>query len=300
MTRIPRTQAVYSMSAGHAPAARVPSGETVVFETTDCYGGQIVREEQLLGGIDWDEINPATGPLFVEGAQPGDLLKVSVLDIRIAGHGVMTAMPGEGAVGCKLTGDRTRIIPVRDGRVHFSDRVVLDAAPMIGVIGTAPAEGWEIPTGTPDVHGGNMDNTRICKGSVLYLPVNVEGALLAVGDLHALMADGEVLICGLEIAGEVEAKVEVVKGADLPVPVVVSGGAVMTVASAPTLDQAALDATHHMMDLMTAGGTVDPQEAGMLLSLKGDLRICQIVDPMKTARMEVPLSLLDACGVRLP
>ncbi len=300
MTRIPRTQAVYSMSAGHAPAARVPSGETVVFETTDCYGGQIVREEQLLGGIDWDEINPATGPLFVEGAQPGDLLKVSVLDIRIAGHGVMTAMPGEGAVGCKLTGDRTRIIPVRDGRVHFSDRVVLDAAPMIGVIGTAPAEGREIPTGTPDVHGGNMDNTRICKGSVLYLPVNVEGALLAVGDLHALMADGEVLICGLEIAGEVEAKVEVVKGADLPVPVLVSGGAVMTVASAPTLDQAALDATHHMMDLMTAGGTVDPQEAGMLLSLKGDLRICQIVDPMKTARMEVPLSLLDTCGVRLP
>ena len=300
MTRIPRTQAVYSMSAGHAPAARVPSGETVVFETTDCYGGQIVREEQLLGGIDWDEINPATGPLFVEGAQPGDLLKVSVLDIRIADHGVMTAMPGEGAVGCKLTGDRTRIIPVRDGRVHFSDRVVLDAAPMIGVIGTAPAEGREIPTDTPDVHGGNMDNTRICKGSVLYLPVNVEGALLAVGDLHALMADGEVLICGLEIAGEVEAKVEVVKGADLPVPVVVSGGAAMAVASAPTLDQAALDATHHMMDLMTAGGTVDPQEAGMLLSLKGDLRICQIVDPMKTARMEVPLSLLDACGVRLP
>ena len=300
MIRIPRTQAVYSMCASHSPAARASSGETVVFETQDCYGGQITREEQLLSGINWEQINPATGPLFVEGAEPGDLLKVTVVDIRTASHGVMTAMTGEGAVGCKLTGDRTKIIPVQDGCVHFSDRVILEAAPMIGVIGTAPAAGQEIPTGTPDCHGGNMDNTRICRGAVLYFPVNVEGALLSIGDLHALMSDGEVLICGLEIAGEVEVTVEVVKGAVLPTPVVVSGGVIMTVASATTLDQAALDATHHMMDLMTAGGCVDPQEAGMLLSLKGDLRICQIVDPMKTARMEFPLPVLESYGFRLP
>ena len=300
MTRIPRTQTVYSMSAGHSPVARASSGETVIFETQDCFGGQITREEQLLGGIDWGQINPATGPLFVEGAQPGDLLKVTIVDIRTASQGVMTAATGEGAVGCKLSCDRTRIIPVRDGCVHFSDQLVLEAAPMIGVIGTAPAQGQEIPTGTPDRHGGNMDNTRICKGAVLYFPVKEEGALLAMGDLHALMSDGEVLGCGLEIAGEVEAKVEVVKGASLPVPVVVSGGVIMTVASAPTLDEAALNATHNMMDLITGGSSIDPQEAGMLLSLKGDLRICQIVDPMRTARMEFPMTVLERFGFRLP
>ena len=91
MTRIPRTQTVYSMSAGHSPVARASSGETVIFETQDCFGGQITREEQLLGGIDWGQINPATGPLFVEGAQPGDLLKVTIVDIRTASQGVMTA-----------------------------------------------------------------------------------------------------------------------------------------------------------------------------------------------------------------
>ena len=104
----------------------------------------------------------------------------------------------------------------------------------------------------------------------------------------------------LYASDEVEAKVEVVKGASLPVPVVVSGGVIMTVASAPTLDEAALNATHNMMDLITGGSSIDPQEAGMLLSLKGDLRICQIVDPMRTARMEFPMTVLERFGFRLP
>ncbi len=300
MVRVTSDKVVYRMSAANPPAVKVESGETVVLETLDCFENQISDESCLLSGIDWDHINPATGPVYVNGALPGDLLKVEILDICLAPVGTMTATPGEGAVGDVLTEEKTRRISVTGGKVLFNDKLMFDMSPMIGVIGTAPVPGEEIPTGTPGCHGGNMDNKRIGIGSVLYFPVNTEGALFAAGDMHALMADGEVLVCGLEIPGEITARLTVVKGVDLPVPVVKTGEELMTVASAETLDQAAMDATHNMMKLIADHTSLDPQEAGMLLSLKGDLRICQIVDPMKTARMEFPLAVLEQYGFQLP
>lgn len=300
MLRLCTSTAIYAMSQDNAPAARVSSGSTVIFETMDCFENQIQSAAQLLSGIDWNHINPATGPLFVEGAQPGDLLRVEIQDIRLASHGVMTALPGEGAVGHLLTAEQTRIIPITDGKARFSDELELDLSPMIGVIGTAPADGVSIPTGTPGAHGGNMDNRRIGKGSVLYLPVYTPGALLAMGDLHALMSDGEVLICGLEIPGEIQVRVDVVKGVVVPVPLVCNEDLVMTVASALTLDEAALTASQNMMRLLTGHTRLDPQAAGMLLSLVGQLCICQIVDPMKTARMEFPRAILSQYGWKLP
>ena len=300
MLRLGSDTVVYTMSARHAPAGRVPSGASVIFETLDCFENQITRESQLLSGIDWEHINPATGPLFVEGALPGDVLKVDILDIRLASQGTMTALPGDGALGGLLTQERTKIIPISGGKALFSEQLALDLSPMIGVIGTAPAGGAEIPTGTPGLHGGNMDNRRIGKGSTLYLPVNVPGALLAIGDLHALMSDGEVLICGLEIPGEVEVRVEVLKELSIPLPLLCAGEEIITIASAPTLDEAALNAAQNMLKLITCRSTLDPQEAGMLLSLRGELCICQIVDPMKTARMEFPLDILKQYGFHLP
>ena len=293
-------QTVYAMWGKNRPGWKVKSGSELTFVTRDCFDNQLLEEDARLEGLDWDAINPATGPVWIEGALPGDVLKVTIREIRVAEFGTMAAIPGNGVLGELVKENALKHIRVRDGIAEFSPGIRIPCSPMIGVIGVAPAGEEAIPCGEPGSHGGNMDNTRICRGAVLYFPVNVEGALLSIGDLHALMSDGEVLICGLEIAGEVEVTVEVVKGAVLPTPVVVSGDVIMTVASAPTLDQAALDATHHMMDLMTAEGCVDPQEAGMLLSLKGDLRICQIVDPMKTARMEFPLPVLEPYGFRLP
>jgi amidase len=162
---------------------------------------------------------------------------------------------------------------------------------MIGVIGTAPAI-EEIPTGTPGQHGGNMDCKRIVEGATLYLPVHVPGALLSMGDLHAVMGDGEVIICGLEIAGEVTIRVSVIKDKILPLPLLREGEHLMTIASAETLDLAAKQATIQMHRFLTNELGLEFNEAGMLLSLVGDLRICQVVDPLMTARMELPLSIL--------
>ena len=283
---------IHIMSGENLPVAHAKSGDTVCFETLDCFGCQIKGEDQLLEKIDWSNINPATGPLFIEDAQPGDVLKVEILDIALDDHGVMIDGPSHGVTGQAVTEETTKIFPVRDGLVHFNEKLHFPINPMIGVIGTAPA-GAGVDTGTPGVHGGNMDCTRIGAGATLYLPVNVEGALLAMGDLHARMGDGEVEVCGVEIAGAVTVKVTVVKNCGLPTPFLVNNEIAAAIYSAESLDDAAVGATMAMHSFLTKELGIDAHEAGMLLSVTGDLRICQIVDPEKTCRMEIPLKIAE-------
>ncbi len=284
---------IHKMSKDNPAVAIAKSGDTVRFETLDCFGCQLQREDQLLGGLDWSCINPATGPLFIEGAMPGDVLKVEILNIELDDHGVMVDGPGEGVTGTAVTTESTKILPIVDGMVQFNNKLQFPIKPMIGVIGTAPT-GEAVDTGTPDAHGGNMDCTQIGAGATLYLPVNVEGALLAMGDLHALMGDGEVEVCGVEIAGAVTVRVTALKNCNLPTPFLVNSESAMAIFSAVTLDDASVGATMAMHRFLREELHMNEHEAGMLLSVVGNLRICQIVDPEKTCRMELPLSVCDA------
>lgn len=299
MQTITRDHVIYQMSAGHPCAARAISGETVIFETWDCFGGQITREDQHLNGIDWANINPATGPLYVEGAQPGDVLKVEILHIDLDDHGVMTETPGEGPYGSSIPDEATKILPVSMGCVTFNDRLSFPIRPMIGVIGTAPA-GEAIPTGTPGPHGGNMDCQRIGPGSILYLPVEVPGALLAMGDLHAVMGDGEVCICGVEISGSITVRVTVLRDCVLPTPFLVTPEHFMNIYAADTMDAAAKGAVERMRAFLIEQVGMEAHDAGMVLSAVCDLRVCQMVDPMITCRMEVSRDIPAAYGYAFP
>lgn len=297
--RIERDKVVYAMSPENAPAARAADGETLIFETADCFGGQIQTESDRMGTFDWSRINPATGPVYVEGAQPGDTLKVEIMKISLAGQAAMVEAPGEGITGLGASEENTKILKIEGGKAVFSDSVSLPVRAMIGVIGTAPENG-AVSTGTPSSHGGNMDCKRIGEGTALYLPVNAKGALLAMGDLHAVMGDGEVCVCGAEIAGEVTVRVSVIKGQPLPLPFLVTQEHAMAICSAEGLDAAAQGATMNMRRFLIDEVKLPTHEAGMLLSLAGDLRICQAVDPNKTCRMELALSVLRDCGYTFP
>lgn len=299
MLIIKRDTAVYAMSPENAPVAHICSGDTVVFETADCFGGQIACEADRMGGLDWSRINPATGPVFVKGAMPGDTLKIEIQRIDLASQAAMVEAPGEGITGLSAAEESTKILKIEGGKAIFNDRIALPVNPMIGVIGTAPVD-EAIATGTPSFHGGNMDCKRIGEGATLYLPVNVEGALLAMGDLHAVMGDGEVCVCGAEIAGEVTVRVSVVKGQALPLPFLVTKEHAMAIYSAEGLDAAAEGTTLRMRSFLIDQVKIAAHEAGMLLSLAGDLRICQAVDPNKTCRMELPLSILKDIGYEFP
>ena len=339
-----------------APAAFCGDGDTVVFETRDCYDDAVVSEERPLGDKADPIENPATGPLYVKGAEPGDVLKVEILDIRLRDWGVMRSSTMCGVFHEDFTERTARIFPIYDGEadddrkpgdaagvkeigsaegrgsgidddrccaaaaglsgakqsavletapaqyITFDDKLTIPLDPMIGVIGTAPA-GAGITTDTPESHGGNMDCHKIVKGSTLYLPVNTPGGLLSMGDLHALMGDGEVFICGLEIAGWVTVRVSVVKGeaaAVLPTPFLACRGRVTTIQSAETLDEAGDMAAKAMKEFVKKAAGKDNFEAGMLMSLLSDMAVCQVVDPLKTVRVEFPLGVLETYGYRLP
>jgi amidase len=296
--RLTRDTVFYAFSADLEPALEINPGEKVQMETHDCFCGQMQSEADTIDDLDWGRVNPATGPVYIRGAQPGDVLVVEIEDVKVADQGAMVAIPGEGALGDVITEAETRIFRMEKGQAIFNDKVRLPIKPMIGVIGVAP-QGEPVPNGTPDAHGGNMDCTLIGAGCTVYLPVNTDGALLGMGDMHSVMGDGEIVVCGLETPGEVVFSTRVLKEAKLPTPFLETGDLVATVHSALTIDEATDGAIHRMAQFLTEMVGMDVNEAGMIMSIAGELKFCQVVDPMKTVRFEFPKSILSAYGFSL-
>ena len=262
------------MKWDNKPAGYCKSGETVVFETRDCYDNTITSSERPLGDREGLS-NPVTGALYVEGAEVGDILKVEIEDIKLRSWGVMRSSTTAGVFHEKYKKREAIIFQVKNNKIYFDDKLILEADPMIGVIGTAPIEKEGIPTTTPGKHGGNMDCKKIVKGSAIYLPVNVKGGLLSMGDIHALMGDGEVFICGLEIAGEITVKVSVLKNIKLPTPFLYSSGKVMSIQSAEDLDKAGDMAAKEMFEFVKEATKQNDVRTGMLMSLLSDMAVCR-------------------------
>lgn len=277
------------MSADNCPAAFCGDGDKVLFETRDCSDGAVSRDGNRDRTPGKYIPNPATGPLYVRSAMPGDILKVEILKIECAPWGFMGTGFGNNYMK-NIRGEyRIRTFDTADGKVKLGGHT-FSVSPMVGVIGVAP-EGMGIDTETPASHGGNMDCTMVREGSAVYFPVNTPGALLAMGDLHAAMGDGEVCWYGLETAGKVTVRVSVVHGIKLKMPAVIDRQRFAVIASAPTLDECTRLAIEQMYDLLTGFGW-DRTEAGYLMSLKCCLTICQCVDPNMTVRAEIPAELL--------
>jgi amidase len=193
----------------------------------------------------------------------------------------------------------TTILELRGDKVVFKDKVEWPTKPMLGVIGVAPADGT-IPNSTPGEHGGNMDCTLVTTGASLYFTVGVEGALFGCGDMHAVMGDGEIVICGAETPGEVTMSAEVVSIPGLPTPFIENDEIVAVIASAETVDEAYKDAVHRMADFLSSVAGMPFNDAALLMSLTGDLKFCQVVDPLLTVRFEFPKSVLADYGFAMP
>ncbi|MFC4354013.1 acetamidase/formamidase family protein [Chryseomicrobium palamuruense] len=281
---------IYSFSAEHEPVYRAQNGESLTIETYDCFTDQIQSEDTTLSELNWDQINPATGPIYIEGAEPGDALKVTILSIETDVKGVMMVGPGLGVLGDQIEEMKVKVMHVRHGRVLFN-HISLPVRKMIGVIGTAPAKG-AVNCGTPGAHGGNMDNKMVTEGATLYLPVHVPGALFALGDLHAAMGDGEVSVSGVEVAGSVTVKLEVVKDMKVEQPILENGRYFTQIASAETLDEAAKLATDLLIKRLVTYTNLTLEEAVMLMSAVGNVEVCQMVDPLMTVRAVFPKSIL--------
>lgn len=298
-TKVTRDQLFFAFEPKLNPATRVGQGEEVLLETHDCFEGQIQKPQDLVDKLDWNHVNPATGPVYIEGAKPGDILRVDLLKVIVGQQASMVTIPGEGALGDVITEMETAILKVEGDQVVFKDKIRVPKKPMIGVIGVAPESG-SVPNGTPGPHGGNLDCTLMCEGNSAYFTVGVEGALFGAGDFHAAMGDGEIVVCGAEIPGELHFRARVVdslKG--LPTPFVQTPDLVATIYSAPTTDEAADGAIHRMAQFLTDFVKIPLNDAGMLMSLVGQLKFCQVVDPLKTVRFEFPKSVLAEYGFEM-
>lgn len=291
MSKIPvvsKENIIYVMSAKNKPSLHVDPGTQILFETWDALHGQIKNADEGFDGLDWERVNPATGPVHINGAEPGDILSVRIDRIEVAESGVVICGKGMGVMGDTLQKSAIRILPIKGDVAHFSKDISIPLNKMVGVIGVAPRD-EEIPCGIPDLHGGNMDCKEVKEGATVLLPVNVPGALLALGDLHAVMADGEIGVSGLEVAGSVTVTVDVIKNKTWPLPMIQNDSHVMTLASDEDLDTAVDVAVANMVGFLVESGRFSMEDAVMLISLMGDVRICQVVDPKKTVRVEFPL-----------
>jgi len=279
---IKRDKVVYRLSPNAIPAEFADPGEILVFETVDALGGQIKNESTPLESIDWSRVNPATGPVYIRGAEPGDTLVVKVLDIELDDHGVVVVVPGFGVLGDLMSRPFVKVVRVGRDYVEWNG-IRIPSKPMIGVIGVAPPSG-EAPTGDLGAHGGNMDVAELTVGTTLYLPVFVEGALLALGDLHAVQADGELCVSAAETSGRVTVKVDLIKGAAPRYPVLDLGDRIAILAYGSDLDEAARNASLAAVEGLMKRYGMRFEEAYALASLIVDLEINQLVDPKKGVR----------------
>lgn len=291
MNRISRNNVIFEMNKENEPVLSVDSGANVVFEAMDCFSGTVKSEEDTVSDIDFSQVNPATGPLYVNDAQVGDTLKVTINRITLDDQGAVLTAPGLGLLSDGIEKEETAIAKIKDGATHYKG-FEIPLRKMIGVIGTAPA-GEGVNTGTPHDHGGNLDTILMGEGTTLYLPVNVEGALLAMGDMHSSMGDGEIMGSGLEVAGEIDVTVEVLKDNKLPLPFIETDELYVTLGSRETMEEASQLALNNMVDFLMAKTDLTFNQAGMFLSMAGDLKVSQAVNPNKTMRVEVRKDVLN-------
>jgi len=290
------TSVIYAFSKDAKPVLEVESGTEIQIETLDCFANQLLQNGATFDALDWDHTNPATGPVYINGAEPGDTLKVTIEKIDLEDYGTVACLQNEGTLGHMITGSHFKNIRMKNGFAEFSEKIKIPVNPMIGVIGVAPA-GEAIGCGTPGKHGGNMDNTMIGEGSTLFFPVFAKGALFALGDMHAVMGDGEIGVTGLEIPGKITLKFEVIKNLRFEYPMLETKDIIAPVVSDVDIETAARKACEIMADFITGNTELSKPEAIMLMSLVGNVEICQIVDPLRTIRFVMPKKYINGRGI---
>ena len=276
-----------------SPVLTVKPGETIAVQTIDASGGQLNSKSDLedLKKLDFGKVNPVTGPIFIDGAEPGDAVKITFLEFFASGWGWTANIPGFGLLADDFSDPALHIWNYETNLTKpaaFSAGGKIPLKPFVGTIGLALDQSGLHSVVPPRRVGGNMDIRDNCKGAQLCLPVEVAGGLLSLGDTHAAQGDGEVCGTAIESPMDVEIKIELIKQANFQFPRLETNrpvtdhidklGYQVTTGIGPDLMQAAQDAVRQMVDWISKETQISAVEAYMLASVAGDLRISEIVD----------------------
>ncbi|HZU11546.1 MAG TPA: acetamidase/formamidase family protein [Chloroflexota bacterium] len=272
------------------PVVRIESGDVVEFDMPESSGGQVGPDStvQTIRDLDFTQVDPVNGPVYVEGAKPGDTLQIDILDLQPADWGWTAIVPGFGLLADEFPDPAIKVWHFEDGSAEFAPGIRIPLEPFCGETGVAPGEEGALSTIPPYSTGGNMDTKHLTKGATLYLPVQTDGALFSMGDGHAAQGDGEV--CGVAIETPMRATVRLTVRTDHPVeqPQFLTAGPLnrrtntapyyATDGVDPDLMEAARKAVRSMIKYLQRTYDLSRDDAYMLCSVAADLKICEIVD----------------------
>lgn len=273
------------------PVKSVNPGESVAFEVMDASGGQFNEKSTSVdvAGINFDQVNPVTGPIYVEGAEPGDTLEVEIEEFGTLSWGWTAIIPGFGLLADEFKDPYLKIWDLNNQQTaEFLHGVELPVKPFPGTIGVALPEDGDFGIVPPRKNGGNMDIRHLTKGTRLYLPVWVKGALFSVGDTHAAQGDGEVCGTAIEAPMHIKLKFHLHKGKTIQEPRFMTPGPLttgldekgyyVTTGHGPDLMEASKNAVRYMIEHLEMAHGMSRQEAYALSSVAVDLKISEIVD----------------------
>jgi acetamidase/formamidase len=277
----------YKWSKSHKPVLSVRSGDTVEFEINDVGSWQITKDwkSEDMGRFDNSKLYPLSGPVHVEGAEPGDSLVVDVLEVRNGSFGWTSISPGYGLLE-EFNEHYLYIWQLGNSKfAHFEKGIRIPIRPFCGVMGVAPAEEGFFDVTPPGKNGGNLDVRHLTSGSSLELPVWVGGALFSAGDVHAAMGDGEVCVSAIECAGTARLRFSLKKGANLKWPRFYTKGDerstkgyYVATGIADELMEATKESVRNMIGYLTKEYGLSKEEAYVLCSVAADVRIHEVVD----------------------
>lgn len=300
MKQLKPDREVYLMDAqpDTRPALTVASGEVVVVEVAEGFAG--IRDPARLPTPFTDEavghpLGKITGPIFVEGAQPGDSLRVELLAMELAAEGVTVIMKNYGFLPKEFPGPTMRVSPVRGGSVHFGD-LRIPVRPSLGTLATMPEVLDHFGYAGP--HGGDLDQNELRPGTACHLPVFRPGGLLFLADPHAIIGDGITCGTGLECSATVTLRVSVERPAFLDRPVIEVGETLQVVGTGPSLEEACRDAARAAIRHITRTTRLSAEDAYMLCSLVGDFKIGTSPRPVMAVRIVLPKAVLAQAAVQ--
>jgi len=297
--RLDSKQTHNRFSASIPPVLTVPSGAVIEVETQEATDGQITADSDVavFDTLDFGRVHALTGPVYVEGAEPGDVLAVTLHTITVGSYGWSAIIPGFGVLADEFPERylKTYKFDKNGASVRFSDGITIPLSPFAGVMGVAPATDELLSTIPPRANGGNMDDPDITAGTTVYFPVFVEGGLFSIGDTHAVQGHGEVSGTAIEAPMRIVYEVTVIKDArQIREPQYENDRVYAVTAFATTLDEAAGKATRYMVDYLQARHGLDRREAYILASVAADLKIAEMVDmPHVLVTMHIPKAIFQ-------
>ena len=291
MKQLSRDRHVFVLDPYAAPAVTIDSGEELMVETWDAFEGErdpaVLDSLELKGGV--------TGPIYVNGAQPGDALKIEFLTITPKDGAVHMVMPGRGFLGEEFSEGYATAIEFQHGQGVLPTGVRLPLVPSMGVVATTPTYPQSTASDSGS-YGGDIDMKELVEGSVLYLPVFVPGGLLCLGDCHALAGDGAVAGTGAECSADSHIRVTVEKGMGITSPRALTPQHFVVLSHGEDVGVAMKQAVRDMVDFLVQEKGMAAYDAYTLLSLAGDIRISRTFRPISPVKMMLSRQALDQLG----